>query len=92
MPDAPNLETITGTISYQGAFASIKESNNAQSLLIIDSPPLGQYNQQEAAQAASFLRDFMGVQPGAKITLQGFRDAVQTPAGARPVILIVRVF
>ncbi len=91
MPSA-NLETITGTVFYQGAFSSISEANGDKSLLIIDKPPFGQYNSAEAAQAASLLRDFMGVNSGDSITIDGFRDSLQVPGGqTRPVILIVRI-
>lgn len=88
-PLPPNAvtESITGILHYRTpTTATLEEVRGGESLLVVDRPPFGQFDHNDAATAVSLFRDFLGRREGQQITLLGFR----TQAQGRPVILVVR--
>lgn len=86
MPRRPDVQMISGLIHYQGTAATLQESDGSESLLVLDKPPLGYFDVEDIAAAASLFRDFLNKRDGDRISVFGIRGRFIS----RPSILIIR--
>lgn len=87
----PKVETITGKVFYTPVDTTVLvEGTGAKartSLMLVDNPPLGLYDNEDIAAAYRLLHDRLKVPEGQKITIQAIRDSVAN----RSIIAIVRL-
>ncbi len=94
MPMKLRLEMYQGTLildnNLQQAFLQQRAADNSviQTLMMLDSPPLGDYDPAEITAAWQYFSKKPGVRPGDTIIVYGFWNYPQD--STRPVLHVVR--
>jgi len=68
----PTISSFKGTIHYSGDRTLLNQGNGQSPTLAIDRPPLGVTNVEDFLAATSHFRDFLRLDEGAGIAVEGY--------------------